>query len=337
MSVARARLLGVSSYLPPRVRTSAEVEALIAAASPDCRVRRGIVEAISGIRQRRVIDEGVQTSDLAVAAARSAFAKTGLAPNDIDQLIFASASQDLIEPATANIVQEKLGTRAPVFDIKNACNSFLNGLEMAEALVLSGSRRCVLVVSGETCSHSIAWHAADQDEFKMNFPGFTLGDAGAAAIVVPSNDRRGIFHRSFMSLSHHWPLATFLGGGSMHPHSVEHSYIRGDGSLLREACIREGPEILHRAMRAAGVDFDDFKRLFVHQVSLPYLRDFAEHARAPFDRIELTLPCFGNMASASLPVALAQAEERGAVGPGDKVLMVGMASGISIGVMMMEL
>lgn len=335
--VARARVLGVSSYLPPRVRTSAEVEAMVSAASPACRVRRGIVEAISGIRQRRVIDEGVQASDLAAEAARSAFARTGIAPRDIDQLIFASASQDLIEPATANIVQEKLGTRAPVFDIKNACNSFLNGLEMAEALVLSGSRRCVLVASGETCSQAIAWHAADQDEFKMNFPGFTLGDAGAAAIVVPSTDGRGIFHRSFMSLSDHWPLATLLGGGSMHPHSAEHSYIRGDGSLLREACIREGPAILHRAMREANVDFADFRRLFVHQVSMPYLRDFAEHARAPLDKIELTLPCFGNMASASLPVAFAQAEERGAVGPGDRVLWVGMASGISIGVMMMEL
>lgn len=335
--VDRARVLGVSSFLPPHVRTSEEVEDLVAAASPAYRVRRGMLEAISGIRQRRVIDADMQASDLAAEAARRAFAKARLTPGDVDLLIFASASQDLMEPATANIVQEKIGTRAPVFDIKNACNSFMNGLQVAEALVVSGARRCVLVVSGETCSQAIAWNAVDGDEFKLNFPGLTLGDAGAAALVVPSTDSRGIFHHSFTTLSQYWSLATIAGGGSMHPRSMEHCFIRGDGTLLREAFIREGPQILHQAMKKAGVGFDDFKRLFVHQVSIPYLEDFARHSRAPFDRIELTLPCLGNMASASLPVAFAQAEERGAVGPGDRVLWVGMASGISVGVLMMEL
>lgn len=335
--INRARVIGVTSYLPPRVRTSAEVEQLVAAASPGHVLRPGLIEAISGVTHRRVIDDGVQASDLAAAAARSTFAKAGVMPEDVDLLIFAAASQDLIEPATANIVQEKIGTRAPVFDIKNACNSFLNGLEVAEAMVLSGSRRCVLVVSGETCSQAIAWHAASSEEFKLNFPGFTLGDAGAAALVVPSTDQRGIFYRSFTSLSGYWPLATLASGGSMHPHSAEHSYIRGDGSLLRDACIREGPPIVRKAMEEAGVSIGDFKRIFAHQVSMPYLKDFALHSGAPYERIEITLPCLGNMAAASLPVAFAQAEDRGAVGPGDRVLFVGMASGLSFGVLMMDL
>jgi 3-oxoacyl-[acyl-carrier-protein] synthase-3 len=313
------------------------VEQLVATASPTYRVRRGLIEALTGIQERRVVGAGIHSSDLAAQAARRVLEKTGVARQTVDQVIYASASQDLIEPATANIVQEKLGTCAPVFDVKNACNSFLNGLEIAEALVVSGSRRCVLVVAGETCSHAVAWSVQDDADFKLSFPGYTLGDAGAAALVVPSGNGTGIFHRSFTTLSRYWPLATFAGGGSMHPHSPEHTYIRGDGALLREACLAEGPAILSRALREAGMAIGDFRRLFVHQVSVPYLRDFAEVSGAPFDQIELTLPCYGNMAAASLPVALAQAQERGAVGPGDDVLLFGLASGLSIGALMMRL
>jgi 3-oxoacyl-(acyl-carrier-protein) synthase III len=335
--MARARVLGISAYLPPRRRTSAEVEDLVAAASPSYRVRPGLIQALTGIRERRVADPGTHSSDLAAEAARRVCQTTGTDAGEVDQVVFASASQDLIEPATANIVQEKVGTRAPVFDVKNACNSFLNGLEVAEAMVASGARRCVLVAAGETCSNAISWKVDDDADFKLSFPGYTLGDAGAAALVVPSNDARGIFFRSFTTVSRYWPLATLPGGGSMHPHSAEHTYIRGDGALLREACLTEGPHILARALREAGRGIDDFRRLFVHQVSMPYLRDFTRVSGARLDQIELTIPCYGNMAAASLPVALALAQTRRAVGPGDDVLLVGLASGLSIGVLMMRL
>lgn len=335
--MVRARVLGISAYLPPRARTSAEVEQLVASASPGYRVRRGVIEALTGIHSRRVVDDGVNSSDLAAEAARLVCARTRTDPRAVDQVVFASASQDLIEPATANIVQEKIGTHAPVFDVKNACNSFLNGLEVAEALVVSGARRCVLVAAGETCSNAIAWTVRDDDDFKLSFPGYTLGDAGAAALVVPSDNGGGIFFRSFTTVSRYWPLATLAAGGSMHPHSVEHSYIRGDGALLRAACLEEGPVILSRALREAGMTISDFRRVFVHQVSLPYLRDFARVSGADLQRIELTVPCYGNMAAASLPVAFALAEARGAVARGDDVLFVGLASGLSIGVLMMRL
>ena len=313
------------------------MEQMVASASPTYHVRRGVIEGLTGIRERRVVDPGVQSSDLAAEAARRVCEKTGVVLSAVDQVVYASASQDLIEPATANIVQQKLGTHAPVFDVKNACNSFLNGLEVAEALIVSEARRCVLVVAGETCSNAIAWSVRNDEDFKLCFPGYTLGDAGAAALVVPAEDGRGIFFRSFTSLSRYWPLATFAGGGSMHPHSMEHTYIRGDGALLREACLEEGPAILCRALRAGGMAMGDFRRVFVHQVSLPYLRDFARVSGADLDRIELTLPSYGNMAAASLPVALALAVERGAVAAGDDVLLLGLASGLSIGVLMMRL
>ena len=134
----RARILSIASELPPGVRTSSDVEALVAERSPGLRFRRGVIESMTGIRTRRVAEGHVQCSDLAAGAAKRALAEAGLAPQDVGVLIFASAGQDSIEPATAHIVQDKLGTRCPVFDVKNACNSFLNGVQLAESLVLSG-------------------------------------------------------------------------------------------------------------------------------------------------------------------------------------------------------
>src|SRR6185437_1487240 len=117
--------------------------------SPGFGVPRGIVQSTTGIRSRAVADEGVNCSDLAASAAVRVLRKTGTRPDEVDLLIFASASQDLLEPATANIVQEKTGTRCPVFDLKNACNSFLNALEVGSALIQAGGYRRVLITVGE--------------------------------------------------------------------------------------------------------------------------------------------------------------------------------------------
>lgn len=336
MSQARVGLVGVSAFLPPYRRSSDEVEALVAARSPGYRVREGVVEALSGIRERRVAHEDLNASDLAAQAALRVLRETGIPATEVDVLIFAAAGQDLIEPATANIVQEKIGTSCPVFDLKNACNSFLNGLQVAEALILAGHHHTALVVAGELNSRAVRWDARTHNDFRLNFPGYTLGDAGAAALLAPSDNGRGIFYRSFATLSRFWDLATLASGGTMHPRGDEWTYIRGDGSRLREAFLEYGPPLVRDALRKSGTSLYDFDRILVHQVSMPYLRDVVQALDMPNDRIEVTLPCLGNMAAASLPVAYAQAVARGAIKPGDRVLWLGLASGISLGVLMME-
>jgi acyl-CoA:acyl-CoA alkyltransferase len=262
--------------------------------------------------------------------------KTGTAAEDVDLLIYASAGQDLTEPATANIVQEKAGTCAPVFDVKNACNSFLNGLELAESLIASGAYKRILVTVGETPSRAIKWHTRDRQDLRLSFPGYTLGDAGAAALVVPSVDDRGIFFRSFTTVSRYWDVATVPGGGSMHPRGDEYTYISGDASQLRDAFAELGPVVIQRALEATQTTFDDFSRILVHQVSLPFLNAFVRATSVPMDKIEITIPSLGNMAAASLPVAFVQAAARGAIGPGDNVMWIGLAGGISVAVMLIR-
>jgi 3-oxoacyl-[acyl-carrier-protein] synthase III len=332
----RARVLGVASYLPPFRRSSSEVEQLITESSPNLSFPAGVVETMTGVRSRRVADEAVNASDLAAAAARKLLGELEFRADEVDLLIFASASQDMLEPATANMVQEKVGTSCQVFDVKNACNSFLSGLDVAAALIASGSVRSALVTTGEVPSRSVKWAVEDRNDFKLSFPGYTLGDAGAAALLVRPTDERGIFHCTFQTLSKYWSIATIPGGGSAHPRGDEYSYFRSDGTALRDAFAEAGAGIVYKAFEATGTTFGDYRRILVHQVAMPFLRQLIEVTGAPAEKVEVTAPDLGNIASATLPVAFTLAHERGDISPGDNVLWIGLASGISLGVMCMR-
>ncbi|MBO2450401.1 ketoacyl-ACP synthase III [Actinomadura barringtoniae] len=346
----RTRIAGVAAHLPERTRTSAEVEARVAAESGGYRPHPTIVERMTGIRARHVMRDDQQASDLAVEAARKLLADAGTAPEDLDLLIFGSASQDLIEPATAHIVAAKLGAACPVFDVKNACNSFLNAVQTADALIRTGQHRRVLVCGGETPSRAIRWSVRDRAQFVDAFAGYTLSDAGAAMLLEavpgsgpclgpgsgPDGDS-GIFYRDFAAVSTAWDIGTLPGGGSMHPRDPEHSYFSGDGRRLKDAFLANGPEIFVRALENTGLGWDDFAVVAVHQVTMPYLEVLRSVLGIPADRLVVTLPEHGNVASATLPLQLATAIEEGRCGPGDRVAMVGLAGGVSLGVVFAEL
>lgn len=331
------RLAAVAAALPPHSVTSAEVEAQITAASPAFRLRPGVIAAVSGVRARRVADAAVQCSDLAVEAARRALEEAELRPRDVGTVVFASASQDLLEPATAHVVQAKLGTRAPVMDVKNACNSFLNGVQVGEALVATGACRSALVVTGEVPSRLTDYRVRDAADFRRRFAGFTMGDAGAAAVLVRSTDGRGVYHRRFAAWSDHWALATVPCCGSMHAGlSPARAPLQADGAALKDAFLRHGPALLRASLCEAGASMDDFARVLVHQATLPYLDEMCAAADIPRARVEVTADALGNMASASLPVAFARARARGALVPGDRALWIGLASGIGVGILMAD-
>lgn len=329
------RLAGIARVLPDYIRSTDEVDELLAQ-SGGFKPRRGLIQSMSGIRERRVAADDEHCSDLAAQACRKVLAQTKVDAADVDLLIFASAGQDLTEPATAHITQFKLGTKSAVFDIKNACNSFLVGMQVAESLILGGSYKTVLVATGEVNSRVISWRPKSLRDFKSCMPGYTVGDAGAAALFVRSDDGRGIFYRNFSSHSEHWDLTTVDGGGSRYPQG-DHFYLRSNAPELKVAFREIGLPFVRQVMRDANVSFTDFKRIFVHQVSLPYLYDMLKESEIPVELVEVTVEYLGNMAAASIPVAMAQAFEREAIGPGDRIMCLGLASGISIGAVMIDL
>ncbi|WP_067488766.1 3-oxoacyl-ACP synthase III family protein [Actinomadura hibisca] len=332
----RARITAAAAYLPDRTLTSAEVEARVAAESDGYRPHPTIVERLTGIGARHVMADGQQASDLAVHAARAALADRGLDAARLDLLIFGSASQDLVEPATAHIVAAKLGATCPVFDVKNACNSFLNGLQTADALIRTGQHERVLVCTGESPSRAIRWKVRDRAQFADAFAGYTLSDAGAAVVVEAAPDG-GIFYRDFAAVSAAWQVGTLPGGGSMHPRDPEHTYFSGDGRRLKDAFVATGPELFLTALAKTDLTWDDFAVVAVHQVTLPYLEVLRATLGVPPDKLVVTLPEHGNVASASLPLQLATALRERRCGPGDRVALVGLAGGVSLGVMFAEL
>ncbi|MFJ7274373.1 3-oxoacyl-ACP synthase III family protein [Kitasatospora sp. NPDC098663] len=201
----RIGITAVGSHLPARRLTSQQLQDEVTAGGRLALPER-MFEKATGIRTRHFAADGEYASTLAVGAARRALAARALRPQDVDLLLFASATRDVCEPATAHIVQAELGTRAHALDVSNACNSFLNGIDLARAMILAGRARRALVVTGETPSRAMLRTPSSLAEFRDGFAGYTFGDAGAA-VVVEAVERGGILDVGTETASEHWPAA----------------------------------------------------------------------------------------------------------------------------------
>jgi 3-oxoacyl-[acyl-carrier-protein] synthase-3 len=316
---------------------SAEVEARVTESSDGFRMPRGLIQLLTGVASRRHAEPGVASSDLAVEAGRRALDNAGIDPLALDLLIFASASHDVAEPATANIVQEKLGCNgAAVFDVKNACNSFLNGLDVAHAFIQTGRARRVLVVAGEVLSPTINWYVRDKADLAAKLAAFTLGDGGGACVVEAVDgsqpEDRGMLPALFVSEGQHWELSTILGGGTLYGFDPERQYFECRSAELQGLAVGHLPGLVTKAVESVGWSLDSVDRIVPHQVSRSVIDQISELLEIPASTAEITLDQFGNTAAASIPIALSLAVEQERIRRGDKVLLVGGAAGFSAGV-----
>jgi len=317
----RARVADVSSYLPS---ACVDNEALLAGVHADFWMPDASqLQKLCGIRERHFAAPDEQVSDLAVAAARE------IVTDDIDLLVFGSASSDLIEPATANIVQHKLGLHCPAMDVKNACNSFASGIHVAAAMIESGAYRRALVVNGEKLSDSIRWRYDSQEQLTDNLAAFTFGDAGAAMLLERTEEEeQGIVFQRFMTRGEHWKLCTIPGGGSLFPHELDAYYFRGQTTALRTVVEGRAATMWQECRAEIGWGADDIDWVFTHQVSDSTFRVVMCALGVPPERGVNLFATHGNMAAASIPVCMAAVKDR--FRRGDKLLLVGLAAGISI-------
>lgn len=349
LPLPKARISAVSYFLPEKIRTIGDIEQKIKDNSTtEDHLPFGLISRITGVQQVHVMDDAWQASDLALAAINAMRDDYGPDITDgLDLLIFASASQDMIEPATSHIVAAKAGINVPVMDVKNACNSMMNGVEVANAFIRSGAYRRVLVVSGECPSRGIRWNIPDKKTYMSSFPGFTMSDAGSAILVesthIPQMGRTigtpeaEIIGAGFSADSTSWDVGMLPTGGSYYPRGFDRTYFEIDGGRLFEAFTTLGPKILDETITRLGYEWDDFAMIGVHQVALPYLDTVREKLGIPGDKTVITLDKRGNIASCSLPLQLKTALDSGMVKPGDTVALVGLAGGISIGVMIVRM
>ncbi|QNE47671.1 ketoacyl-ACP synthase III [Glaciihabitans sp. INWT7] len=334
MHTSRSRVAGLGVYLPEITRSTAQTEADLRRHNPKLKLATGMIGRITGVKSVHLRPPGWQTSDLAVAAARKALAD---APGPIDLLLFASASQDLIEPATSHIVASKLGLDCPVMDIKNACNSVLNAMQVADALITSGQYERVLIASGEQPSHAVRWRLDSKDQFLRSFPGYTMSDGGAAVILERSGDLSGILGSTFVAVSSHWQIGTLGTGGSMDPHADNGSHFDMDGPALQQAFLDLGPDAVLATLQKLDLHWGDFDLVAIHQVALPYLPPIFERLGVADDKTIITIEDHGNLASVTLPLQLLLARDAGRIGEGSLVALIGLAGGISLGVMVLRL
>jgi 3-oxoacyl-[acyl-carrier-protein] synthase-3 len=317
--VIRARIIGTGSYLPARVLSNAELAARVDTSD------EWIIER-TGIRQRHVVAAGEFTSDLATAAAQRALESAGLAADDIDLIIVATATPDQTFPACATVVQHKLGmTHGVAFDIAAVCSGFLYALTVADAMLTSGAHRTALVIGAETFSHLLDWE--DRTTCVL------FGD-GAGAVVLRAETGtgtaadRGILATRLHSDGRYNDLLYVDGG----PGSTGTTgKLRMKGKEVFRHAVTNLASVMTETLDAAGLAAADVAWVVPHQANLRILEATAKKLGLPLARVVVTVDAHANTSAASVPLALDTAVRDGRIQPGDLLLLEAMGGGFTWG------
>jgi 3-oxoacyl-[acyl-carrier-protein] synthase III len=316
----RARLVATGHYSPPRVVTNAEMETLVDTNDEWIRTR-------TGIRERRIADKDTGAADMAAAAARVAMERAETSAEEIDMILLSTATPDRLLPSTACDVQALLGARnAAAYDYATACSGFLYGLSMAEAHIVAGQAETVLVCATEKMSSIVDW--TDRTTCVL------FGDGAGATVVKRSEDGRGILSTYMKSDGTLAELLYRPGGGARIPLDIavldERShFVKMAGPEVFKSAVRSMCDAAETALQRAGVTSDDIDLLVPHQANIRIIEATAKYAKMPMDRVFVNVDRYGNMSSASIPVALDEAREQGRIGDGSLVLMVAFGAGFT--------
>ncbi len=315
----RSRVIGTGGYLPARVLTNHDLAQRLDTSD------EWIVER-TGIRERRIAAEGETTSDLAVAAALPALAAAGLAPQDIDLIVLATATPDQTFPATATAVQAKLGmTSGMAFDVGAVCSGFLYALSVADSMLRTGPAKTALVIGAEAFSRILDWN--DRGTAVL------FGD-GAGAVVLRAHTCEGtpadpgILATRLHSDGRHSALL-YVDGGPSTTGTVGKLRMRGR-EVFRHAVVNLA-EVMGEVLADAGLTAADVTWLVPHQANLRILEATARKLALPIERVIVTVDSHANTSAASVPLALDVAVRDGRVQPGDLLLLEAMGGGFTWG------
>lgn len=318
-------IVSTGRYLPDRVLTNAELEKMVDTSDEWIRER-------TGIRERRIADDGFNASHMGAEASRRAMEKAGVEAGEVDYLIVSTATPDRWLPSTACDIQALLGTaNAAAFDITVACSGFLYGLSIAEGYVAAGRGEIALVVCTEKMSAITDW----QDRTTC----VLFGDGAGAAVVKPANGGdRGILSSYLQSDGNLGDLLYRPAGGAAIPMSEEvlgsgDHLLKMNGRAVFKNAVRAMAESADLALQQAGLTGDDIDLLIPHQANMRIITATAKYAGIPMEKVFVNVDRYGNMSSASVPVALDEALEQGVIGPGSHVLTVAFGAGFTWGAM----
>ena len=319
----RAVVKGVGHYLPTRVVPNAELEALVQTSDEWIRSR-------SGIERRHIVAEGQTTSDLATLAAQAALSHAGLAPDDIDAIVLATSTADLTFPSAATMVQAKLGmTQGFAFDVQAVCAGFVYALSTANALIVSGQAKRVLVIGAETFSRLMDWE--DRATCVL------FGD-GAGALVLEAQEAtgtsadRGILSTDLHSDGRFKDLLYVDGGVS----TGTTGHLRMQGKEVFRHAVEKLAETAHAALDKAGLTGEDVDWIVPHQANIRIIEGTAKRMQVPMERVVVTVQDHGNTSAASIPLALSVGVQRGQIKQGDLLVTEAIGGGLAWGAVVLR-
>jgi 3-oxoacyl-[acyl-carrier-protein] synthase-3 len=319
----RAKISALGTYVPPRVLTNADLEKMVD-------TNNEWIMARVGIRERHIAEKGVATSDLAVEAAKKALAQRGLAPTDIDVIIVGTVTPDMFFPATACLVQDKLGAKgAWGFDISAACSAFLYSVQVGAQFIGSGSHKRVLVIGADVMSSIIDY--ADRATCVI------FGDGAGAAILEPAEDDSvGLIDYIHEVDGSGSQFLYMPGGGSLNPTSKETiakrmHYVHQDGQQVFKFAVRKQTELCQKLLERNGLKGSDIDAFIPHQANLRIINATADRLGLRPEAIVVNIERYGNTTAGTIPLAMNTAIEQGKLKKGSLVMLASVGAGFTVG------
>ncbi len=315
-----SKIIGTGSYLPEKILTNRDLESMVNTSDEWIRTR-------TGITQRHIASEDQVASDLALYASQKAMEAAGLSSKDIDLIIVATTTPDMVFPSTACILQNKLGIEnCPAFDVQAVCSGFVYALATADMFVSSGKCRNALVVGTEIYSKIIDWN--DRSTCVL------FGD-GAGAVVLTQSDQPGILsthlHASG-SYSNVLSVPGSISGGKVQGNP----YINMEGSTVFKFAVKVLEEVVQEAVSKNNLQPSDIDWLIPHQANIRIIQSTAKKLGIPMDKVVIAVDKHGNTSAASIPLALDIAVRDGRIHSGQLVLLEGVGGGFTWGAVLLR-
>lgn len=323
----RVKISSLGTYVPPRILSNSDLEKMVETSD------KWIMER-TGIRERHLVDKGVATSDLGAEAAKQALCRRGIKATDIEALIVASVTPDMMFPATACLIQNKIG--APGiwgFDISAACSSFLYALQVGTQFVQTGAQKTVMVVGADVMSSII--------DYTDRATCVIFGDGGGAVILEPADEGLGMIDY-LHEIDGSGACSLYMpGGGSLNPPTHETvdkkmHYVHQDGQAVFKFAVRKMAEVCDNLLKRNGLTGKDVKAFIPHQANKRIILNTAERLGMDLEKVIINIDRFGNTTSATIPLAMQTAIDEGKLKKGDLVLLAAVGAGFTVGASLLE-
>jgi len=319
----RAKISALGTFVPPRVLTNQDLEKMVDTSDE-------WIYSRVGIRERHLVDKGMATSDMAVEAAKKCLAGRGIGADQIEVIIVATVTPDMFFPATACLVQDRLGAKgAWGFDLSAACSGFIYALQVGAKLVESGAHSKVMVIGADTMSSIIDY--TDRSTCVL------FGDGAGAVLIEPAEEGEVGMIDFIHEIDGSGAFALNMpGGGSLHPSTAETiaqkmHYVHQDGQTVYKFAVRKMVEASETVLGRNGVTVNELACFIPHQANKRIILSSAERLNLPMERVIINIDRFGNTTAGTIPLAMQTAHEDGKLKKGDLVLATSVGAGFTVG------